>query len=61
MFEHLQVKSFTWGIVSVLNCISFSVQNMEMQNDLKHWETMTRDNKGQIWQEGRKGLKGPKL
>ncbi len=45
----------------VFNGISLSVQNMEMQNELKHWETMTRDNKGQIWQEGRKGLKGPKL
>lgn len=57
----LQVKSFTWGTIFVLNGISLSVQNMEMQNESKHWETMAKDNKGQIWQEGRKGLKGPKL
>lgn len=57
----LQVKSFTWGTIFVLNGISLSVHNMEMQNELKHWETMAKDNKGQIWQEGRKGLKGPKL
>lgn len=56
-----QVTSVSWGTMFVLNRISLSVQNMEMQNELKHWETMTRDNKVQIWQEGRKGLKGPKL
>lgn len=59
--RRLQVTSHTWRTMFVLNRISLSVQNMEMQNELKHWETMTRDNKGQIWQEGRKGLKGPKL